>query len=302
MLGESGVVGVRGLTMPELQIPQDAKCYAKHHHLGSCTPRCWSPEFRASQRAMFERAAAEGLVTLRVDERENGVKLFDENGTFMGTGTEVQKEAQKQAYGLSNQAMVLCRAISTTPKDQLVKNLDTMAKTLAALRIAALAVLCFALAGCNFNTLNVFDVCLASGAALVINVTNSTDATVAQKDAVFAWDQTLVAGVDQACADIAQGGTAARIGVEVTADMALAVAQGQQLVGLPKDLAVVVATTMVTVEAILKAYQVTAVATAHTIGGAQAQLSAKDWEHLSEIRAFAGVLAADLRMAQGKVR
>ena len=67
------------------------------------------------------------------------MKLFDDNDKFIGT------PAQAQAYDLSSQALVVCHALPQTSKDEIVKNLDTMDRTLAALRIAALAVLCFAL-------------------------------------------------------------------------------------------------------------------------------------------------------------
>ena len=163
---------------------------------------------------------------------------------------------------------------------------------------AVMFVSCIVLAGCNI--LNVFDACLASASALTVSVTASSDATPAQKAEVLAWGQTLTVGVAQAAMDVSTGGTVAQIATKVTADMALTVAQAQQLTGLPKDLAAVVAVTMASVDAILRAYQPPALEASyqHVLGNPVA-ISAKDRAHLGKIRTRALAIGVD---AQGAGR
>ena len=223
------------------------------------------------------------------------------DGHFTGT------TAQALSYDLADQATQFCVTLPGESQENVKKKLRTMAKTLAALRIAALAVLCLCLAGCNFS---VFDACLTAAAGLEV-ATSASSATPAQKAEVYAWVQTLTAGVERSTIHVASGGTAAQIAVEVTADMAAAVVQGQQLTGLPQDLAITVAVTMASVNAILQAYQPPAATTLNVASqdttwrtvtlppppDRVVKLSARDREHLVKIRARAAAISDDAQRA-----
>jgi len=205
------------------------------------------------------------------------------DGHFAGT------TAQELAYNLADQATQFCVTLPGESQANVKKKLRTMAKTLRALRIAALAAVCLALAGCNFS---VFDACLVSAAGLEVIASTSKSATPEQKAEALAWVQAVTSGVSQASADVAAGGTPASIAAAVTEDMFAAFVSQPQLAGWPTDLALAVSATAATVNAILEAYR-PAGATINLTHGAKVKTSKIDQKRALEIKSRAQAISDD---------
>ena len=147
--------------------------------------------------------------------------------------------------------------------------------------ITALSVLTLMLVGCS--QINVFDAAVACASSTVAIVTASSDATPAQREAILAWDSTVVLAIGQAVSDVSAGGTVSQVAVKVTGDLAGISAAEPSLTGMPSAIANVVQAEMGAINAILKAYQPPPVAVG-TKMATLSKVSPADQERLAKVR------------------